>query len=199
MLYQNNMKFYTLLFLIIIFNLFNAQSFGTGFNKQKEEPNYIPAYNFTLNFLQNNSEKDSLIKLDMFKNKVILLNFWATWCGPCIAEIPEFNSLYSKYNSDGFEILSISVNDSENQLKKFTNKIDVDYKILFGSLEDMSIVIQNYGSFNSVPVSYLINREGMVVRGYPGAILGEYWTSILHADLVKFLADPIPESDDTIH
>ena len=199
MLYQNNMNFYTLLFFVIIFNLFNAQSFDSGFNKQKEEPNYIPAYNFRLNLLQNGSEKDSLIKLDMFKNKVILLNFWATWCGPCIAEIPEFNSLYSKYNSDGFEILSISVNDSENQLKKFTNKIDVDYKILFGSLEDMSIVIQNYGGFNSVPVSYLINREGMVVRGYPGAILGEYWTSILHADLVKFLADPIPESDDTIH
>ena len=63
----------------------------------------------------------------------------------------------------------------------------------------MSVVIQNYGGFNSVPVSYLINRQGMVVRGYPSAILGEYWTSILHEDLVKFLADPIPESDDTIH
>ena len=163
-----------------------------------KEPEYIPAYDFKLNLLQSNNN-DSLINLSAFKGSVVLINFWATWCGPCVAEIPEFNKLYDKYKNQNFEILSISISDTQRQLDKFIKKFPTNYKILFGSLEDMSIVIQNYGGFNSVAVSYLINREGMVVRGYPGAILGEYWTSILHADLVKFLADPIPESDDTIH
>ena len=89
---------------------------------------------------------------------------------------------------EGFEILGVSVSDNYKQLKKFSNKIEVDYKLLFGSSDEMAIVIQNYGGFYSVPVSYLINREGFVVRGYPGAILGEYWTNLLNDDLLKFLA-----------
>ena len=53
----------------------------------------------------------------------------------------------------------------------------------------MSIVLQNYGGLNSVPISFLINRDGLLVRGYPGAILGEYWTSLLHNDILNFLKD----------
>ena len=128
---------------------------------------------------------------------VILLNFWATWCGPCIAEIPEFNDLYEKYNSKGFEILGVSISDNFNQLKKFTNKIDVDYKLLYSSTDLITEVVQQYGGFYSVPVSYLINRDGLVVRGYPGAIIGDYWTSLLVDDIKKFISIPATSSDST--
>ena len=87
--------------------------------------------------------------------------------------------------------MGISVNDSEKQLKKFITKFNVDYALVFGSIEKMNTVIINYGGFNSVPVSYLINREGLVVRGYTGAILGDYWTSVLENDIIKFLSDSI--------
>ena len=183
------MKNYLSLIYLIIFTFIFTQN-----NKDNNEPNYIPAYDFNLSVF-NDLGQDSTIQLSSLKGNVILLNFWATWCGPCIAEIPEFNDLYDKYNSKGFEILGVSVSDNYKQLKKFSNKIEVEYKMLFGSSDEMAVVIQNYGGFYSVPVSYLINREGLVVRGYPGAILGEYWTSLLHNDLLKFLSIPYSDSN----
>ena len=187
------MKNYSIFVFLIIVTLIFAQN-----NKDNNEPNYIPAYDFNLS-LFNDSGQDSAIHLSSLKGNVVLLNFWATWCGPCIAEIPEFNDLYNKYNSEGFEILGVSVSDNYKQLKKFSNKIEVDYKLLFGSSDEMGIVIQNYGGFYSVPVSYLINRDGLVVRGYPGAIIGEYWSSLLKDDITKFLSEPyLNNSLDTI-
>jgi len=187
------MKNYSIFVFLIIITLIFAQN-----NKDNNEPIYIPAYDFNLS-LFNDSGQDSTIHLSSLKGNVVLLNFWATWCGPCIAEIPEFNDLYNKYNSEGFEILGVSVSDNYKQLKKFSNKIEVDYKLLFGSSDEMGIVIQNYGGFYSVPVSYLINRDGLVVRGYPGAIIGEYWSSLLKDDITKFLSEPyLNNSLDTI-
>ena len=154
-----------------------------------KEPEYIPAYDFKLNLLQSNNN-DSLINLSSLKGSVVLINFWATWCGPCIAEIPEFNQLYDKYKNQNFEILSISISDTQNQLDKFVKKFPVHYKILFGSQKEIAIVVQNYGGFNSIPISYLVNRDGMVVRGYPSAIVGEYWSSALENDIIKFLNQP---------
>ena len=83
----------------------------------------------------------------------------------------------------------MSISDTEAQLNKFISKIDIDYKLLYSNPDEMSIVLQNFGGLNSVPISFLINREGMLVRGYPGAILGEYWTSLLHNDILNFLKD----------
>ena len=185
------MKKYFLFIFLIISNFIFTQN-----SQDNNEPQYISAYDFNLSVF-NDLGQDSIITLSSLKGNVVLLNFWATWCGPCIAEIPELNALYNKYNSKGFEILGISVSDNYKQLKKFSNKIEVQYKLLFGSSNDMSIIIQNYGGFYSVPVSYLINREGLVVRGYPGAILGEYWSSLLKDDLLKFLA--IPYSDNSLN
>ena len=182
-----NIKFY--LILIVFFNFYYSQiDTSDTIITENKEPNYIPAYDFNLQALQS---EDSLLTLSSLKGNVVLINFWATWCGPCIAEIPEFNSLLKKYEEKNFKILGISVNDSEKQLKKFITKFNVDYPLLFGSIEKMNTVIINYGGFNSVPVSYLINREGLVVRGYPGAIIGDYWTSVLENDIIKFLSDSI--------
>ena len=183
----SNIKFY--LILIVFFNFYYSQidtSYATLI--ENKEPNYISAYDFNLQALQS---EDSLLTLSSLKGNVVLINFWATWCGPCIAEIPEFNNLLKKYEEKNFKILGISVNDSEKQLKKFITRFNVDYPLLFDSIEKMNTVINNYGGFNSVPVSYLINREGLVVRGYPGAIIGDYWTSMLENDIIKFLSDSI--------
>ena len=182
---SNSMKNYILIFCIF-FNVVYTKALDSN-----NEPKYIPAYDFSLYMFQD-SDKDSIIKLSSLKGNVVLLNFWATWCGPCIAEVPEFNKLYHKYNSKKFEILGISINDSKKQLERFASKVDIAYPILYSSIEEVNVVIQNYGGFYSIPVSFLINREGLVVRGYPGAILGEYWTSMLHDDIIKFLSDPLP-------
>ena len=162
------------------------------FSQNNEEPDYIPAPDFTLSLFNSKSvlSKDSSITLSSLKGNIVLLNFWATWCGPCIAEIPEFNDLYDKYNSKGFEILGVSVSDNYRQLEKFTKKIDVQYKLLFGTTDNMSSIMRDYGNVYSVPISFLINKDGLVVRGYPGAIIGEYWSSLLKEDIIKFLSEP---------
>ena len=171
------------------------------FSQNNEEPDYIPAPDFTLSLFNSKSvlSKDTSITLSSLKGNVVLLNFWATWCGPCIAEIPEFNDLYNKYKMEGFEILGVSVSDNYRQLEKFTKKIDVQYKLLFGTTDNMSSIMQDYGNVYSVPISFLINKDGLVVRGYPGAILGEYWSSLLKDDILKFLAVPYSNNSlDTI-
>ena len=182
-------KYYIVIFLI---------SVNFIFSQNNEEPDYISAPDFTLALFNSKSvlNKDTSITLSSLKGNVVLLNFWATWCGPCIAEIPEFNDLYSKYKMEGFEILGVSVSDNYRQLEKFTKKIDVQYKLLFGTSDNMSSIMQDYGNVYSVPISFLINRDGLVVRGYPGAILGEYWSSLLKDDILKFLA--IPYSDNSL-
>ena len=65
-------------------------------------------------------QSDSLYVLSELRGKVVLINFWATWCGPCRQEIPDFNELYEKYHSLGFEILGISLSDSKVQLINFS-------------------------------------------------------------------------------
>ena len=187
------MKKYCIVIFLISISFF--------FSQNNEEPDYIPAPDFTLPLFNSKSvlSKDTSITLSSLKGNVVLLNFWATWCGPCIAEIPEFNDLYNKYKMEGLEILGVSVSDNYRQLEKFTKKIDVQYKLLFGTTDNMSSVMQDYGNVYSVPISFLINRDGLVVRGYPGAIIGEYWSSLLKDDILKFLAIPYSNNSlDTI-
>ena len=178
------MKFILLILFNISILLSNSTPYASDSQANQKEPDYIPIYDFELNVLGD--KLDSTVKLSDFNGDVVLLNFWATWCGPCIVEIPEFNELYAKYKDRGFEILGVSVSDTKQQLEKFQTKFDVDYKILYSTPDIMNDINRNYG-VNSVPLSYLINRDGFVVRGYPSAIIGEYWTSALTADILKFL------------
>ena len=195
------MKFHFIIFMLFLSliipstNLYGSDNYTPSYANQKDpnEPDYIPIYDFTINLLQEDNI-DSMVTLSQFKGDVVLLNFWATWCGPCIVEIPEFNNLYNQFHDKGFQILGVSVSDTRDQLIKFTKKINVDYKILYGNPEIMNEINTNYG-INSVPISYLINRDGYVVRGYPSAIIGEYWTSMLTNDLLKFIDTPINSSD----
>ena len=121
----NNIKYY--LFFIVFFNFFYPQiDKSYTILEQNKEPDYIPAFDFSLQFFQS---KDSLLALSSLRGNVVLINFWATWCGPCIAEIPEFNSLLKKYEEKNFKILGISVNDSEKQLEKFVTRFNVNYPI----------------------------------------------------------------------
>ena len=127
------------------------------------------APDFTLQALNDSSY--TLSKMD---GKVVLINFWATWCGPCRMEIPEFNELYKSYHEKGLEILGISVSDNKKQLKNFTKSFAVDYPLLYGSARDMNNIMKDYGGVYAVPSSFLIGKEGSIIWSYPGAILKLY-------------------------
>ena len=136
---------------------------------------------FTSN--ENNMTFDSTITLDSLRGKVILINFWATWCGPCRMEIPDFNELYDKYNEQGFEVLAISISDPRGPLLEFKNAYNIFYPILYGNQREMSKIQMEYGGIYSIPISFLIDKSGEVIRVYPGAIIKTIDPS-MYTDLV---------------
>ena len=134
------------------------------------------------------SSANSLIDLEKIslhdlKGKVVLLNFWATWCGPCRIEIPDLNELYKNYYDKGFELLGISIDDNKNKLLKFKKAYNVEYPLLWGPQNIMQNILLQYGGVYSVPMSILINSKGEIIRHYPGAILKQYYPN-MYTDLV---------------
>ena len=127
------------------------------------------APDFTLQALN-----DSSYTLSKMEGKVVLINFWATWCGPCRMEIPEFNELHKSYHEKGLEILGISVSDNKKQLKNFTKSFAVDYPLLYGDALNMNKIMKDYGGVYAVPSSFLIGKGGRIIWKYPGAILKDY-------------------------
>ena len=129
----------------------------------------LNAPNFSLN-----SMDDSIFTMDSLKGNVVLLNFWATWCGPCRMEIPDFNELYLENKDDGFIILGISTSDTKEILKNFLKSYKVEYPILYGSPIEVNKISNDYGGIMALPTSILVGRDGRIIRIYPGAILKDY-------------------------
>ena len=120
------------------------------------------------------SINDSTYTLSELKGKVVILNFWATWCGPCIMEIPDFNELYKKHSRDDLEILSISISDTKKALNNFVKVRPIHYPVLFGSQKNIDKILMEYGGVYAVPTSILIGKKGNVLKTYPGALLKGY-------------------------
>ena len=120
------------------------------------------------------SLNDSTYTLSKLQGSIVLVNFWATWCGPCIMEIKDFNEIYKKYKEKGLEILGISISDSKKQLENFTKSYKIDYPVLYGKGSEINKIIKDYGGVYAVPTSFVIDREGKIIWQYPGAILKDY-------------------------
>ncbi len=120
------------------------------------------------------SSDDQSYNIRNLEGNVILLNFWATWCGPCRAEIPELNEIQKLYGDENFIVLGVSISDTKKALKDFMEIYDVNYPLLYGSTKEIEKILIDYGGIYSVPTSILINKKGEMVFNYPGAILKEY-------------------------
>ncbi len=107
------------------------------------------------------------IKLSDFKGKVVILNFWATWCPPCRAEIPDFIDLQKQYQGKGVEIIGLSVDsDPPAQVAKFVTKASINYPIVM-STEDLA---QKYGVTEGIPVTCIIGPDGAIADKHLGMV-----------------------------
>ena len=112
------------------------------------------------------------VSLSDYEGKVIIVDFWATWCQPCQEEIPRFIELYNAYQAQGFEMIGISTDDVEGRLKNIEmffqdlgkTGFDINYPILLADSE----TIQKY-QLPGIPAAYLINRTGEIVKVFNGA------------------------------
>jgi thiol-disulfide isomerase/thioredoxin len=108
------------------------------------------------------------VKLAAFKGKPIVLNFWATWCGPCRAEIPSLVELQTKYSADGTDvvILGVSVDDPVDKLKPYAAQMKMNYPVLVGNgREDVQ---DAFGPLWGIPVTVFIDRDGRIAKKHSG-------------------------------
>ncbi len=104
-------------------------------------------------------------RLSDYRGKVVLLNFWATWCPPCVAETPDFVNLDNKYRERGLVILGVSLDQNPRAvLHPFIQKHKIEYPILLADRR----VTNDYGGITSIPTTFLIDREGMIRKHYVG-------------------------------
>jgi len=107
------------------------------------------------------------MRLSDLRGKAVLLNFWATWCGPCKIEMPWFVDLQNQYGSQGLQIVGVAMDDaSKEDISKFAKDMGVNYPILIGK----ESVGDQYGGVPALPESFLISRDGKIVDKIIGLI-----------------------------
>ncbi len=112
----------------------------------------------------------ALVKLSEYKGKVVLLDFWATWCGPCKVEIPWFMEFEKNYKDKGFAVLGVSMDeDGWNAVKPYIQDRQVNYRVLLGD----DATGQLYGGLDSLPTTFLIDRSGRIAKVHIGLETGK--------------------------
>ena len=120
------------------------------------------APDFTLDTLEGQA-----VKLSDYRGKAVLLNFWATWCGPCKVEMPWFVDLQKQYGSQGLQIIGVAMDDSgKDAIDKFAKEMGVNYVILQGK----EAVGDAYGGVLGLPTTFFIDRNGKIIDSSSGLI-----------------------------
>ena len=106
------------------------------------------------------------VSLASYRGRPLIINFWATWCGPCKEEIPSLITLAEKYKSTQLAILGISVDDTPAELQKFASANKVNYPLLVGLGHDE--LLEAYDAEVGVPISWFVGSDGCVATKHPG-------------------------------
>jgi len=104
--------------------------------------------------------------LSNYKSKIVILNFWATWCPPCRAEMPSMETLYRRFNTQGLEILAVDIGEKANTVQQFIQNNKYTFPVMLDSSKRISGI---YG-IEAIPTSYILDREGKIIARIVGSI-----------------------------
>jgi peroxiredoxin len=104
------------------------------------------------------------VRLADYAGKVVLLDFWATWCGPCKIEIPWFMEFERSYKDRGFAVIGVSMDESWDLVKPFLSEMKINYRIVLGN----DTIAQQYGGIEALPTTFLIDKQGKIAAAHVG-------------------------------
>ena len=130
--------------------------------KVESDPNLKPAPDFALK-----DENGAKVTLADYKGKVLLLNFWATWCGPCKIEIPWFMEFEQQYKNKGFEVLGVAMDDDGwTAVKPYIATHKINYRVVLGN----DAMATAYGGVDALPTTFVIDQNGKILTSHIGLV-----------------------------
>ena len=126
----------------------------------------------------------SQVRLEHYRGNIVLLNFWATWCAPCLLEMPRFVQWQNRYRTQGLQVLGVSMDDDISPVRALNRKLHLNYPVVMGD-EKLG---ELYGGILGLPVTYLIDRKGAIRARFQG----EIDLNKIEAELKELLAAPPP-------
>jgi cytochrome c biogenesis protein CcmG, thiol:disulfide interchange protein DsbE len=121
-------------------------------------------------------------RLSDYRGKVVVLDFWATWCDPCKQEIPHFIEMQNKYASQGLQVLGVSMDDDEPPVRQFQQQFKMNYPVALGNAK----LADQYGGILGLPITFVIDRNGRITARHIGATDA----SVIEAEIQSLLAQP---------
>jgi len=133
--------------IALVFSVFAASSLASsGLEGQ-------PAPDFSLK-----SSTGENLRLSEYRGDVVMINFWATWCGPCRQEMPLLDELYSRYQRVGFNLLGVNIDDDSRRAMRMIEELGVNFPVLFDARKEVSELY----AVDAMPVTVIVDREGTV-------------------------------------
>jgi thiol-disulfide isomerase/thioredoxin len=159
-----HLKFFRFPQGVLAAGLFAVASFfpvSRGIAGETQEISGSAAPQWTLKDLNGNP-----VNSTDFAGKVIVVDFWATWCGPCVEEVPGYVALQKKYGPDGLVVVGISLDrGGPARVRRFVENHGINYSIVMGD----DATVESFGGFEGIPTTFLISRDGRIVHRKSGA------------------------------
>ena len=121
------------------------------------------------------------LSLSTYRGKVVVLDFWATWCEPCKTEIPHFIDMQNRYAGQGLRVIGISMDDEEKPVRDFQQQFKMNYPVAIGNAK----LAESYGGILGLPITFVIDRQGRIYKRH----IGQTEPSVFEGEVRKLLAE----------
>ena len=133
--------------IALVFSIFAASSLASSGMEGQQAPDFA---------LKSSTGEN--LRLSEYRGDVVMINFWATWCGPCRQEMPLLDELYSRYQRVGFNLLGVNIDDDSSRAMNMIEELGVTFPVLFDARKEVSKLYE----VNAMPVTVIVDREGTV-------------------------------------